>query len=1033
VELVPGIYETLITERLRAVLDDLDSHGLLATALDVDTAEQASVLADHVGRVVEQVLATVPEADRVGVTNRVLRAALEEAIKHADLVDPVEPGPRQLAEIHRPDLRSVPLQRPRIPLRDADLLINARGEPGLVAELRTEIESADQIDLLCAFIKWHGIRLLWDELERFVTNGKQMRIITTTYVGATESRAVDALARLGAEVKVSYETRSTRLHAKAWLFRRRSGWDTAYVGSSNLSRAALVDGLEWNVRLSRGATSALIDKFAATFDAYWAEPHFEAFDPDRDGERLSDALGRAHRQEPISLSGLEVTPFPYQETILDDLDRERHRHRRWRNLVVAAMGTGKTVVAALDYKRLCAEFGGTRRPRLLFVAHRKEILEQSLRTFREVLVDQDFGELYVDGHSPGEWDHVFASVQSLQRLDVDTFDPERFAVVIVDEFHHAEANTYTRLLQYLQPRVLLGLTATPFRADGRDVTHWFDGHIASELSLWQALERDLLCPFHYFGIADGTDLSGVTWKRGGYDLAGLDNLYTGNDARAAIVLREVGDKISDPGRMRALGFCVSVAHAHYMARVFTERGIPAEAVDGTTERRRRADVLRRLRERDLNAVFAVDLFNEGIDVPTVDTVLMLRPTESATVFLQQLGRGLRRAPGKDCLTVLDFIGQQHRRFRFDTRYLAVTGGRRSKLADQIEEGFPFLPAGTNIHLTKQAQEIVLANVQSQVKLTRPQLAAEIRALGDVSLAHYLTEADRTLTDVYRGRSSWTELRRSAGFSTAPAGPDEERLLRQLVRFTHLDDPERLEFLRGFASAPTPPALDGLAERQQRLARMIFFTFWRDGGGFESFDAGFERLWRHPGVLAELVALTEVLDEAAEFTPRALSPHFGDVPLWAHCRYSTEELLAATGQATLARVPSSDMAGVRYVRDLETDVLTFTLQKSEREYSPTTLYRDYAISAELIHWESQNTTSLRSPTGRRYINQRRDETHVLLFARETKTADTGSAAPYLCLGEADYVIHQGERPIAITWRLRTPLPAAFYSRAAVAAG
>lgn len=1030
-KLVPGIYESLLTEHLQAILDDLETEDLLATLIDVDRAEQPAVLAHHVAAVLGRVLTASPAEDRVAITNQVLETILAEAGRHADLVEAVEPGPRHLAEVRRKSIGAMPLQRPRIPLRDADLLINARGEPGLVADLQTEIASADRIDLLCAFIKWHGIRLLWDDLENFVANGKPLRIITTTYVGATESRAIDALARLGADIKISYETRSTRLHAKAWLFHRESGWDTAYVGSSNLSRSALVDGLEWNIRLSRGATSALIDKFAATFISYWEEAHFESFDPDRDRARLDEALGHAHRQEPLSLSGLEVRPFPYQEAILDDLDRERHRHERWRNLVVAATGTGKTVVAALDYKRLCTEFGG--RPRLLFVAHRKEILEQSLRTFREVLVDQDFGELYFDGHSPEKWDHIFASIQSLHRVELDRLDPTRFAVVIVDEFHHAEATTYTRLLNHLEPRVLLGLTATPFRSDGQDVTHWFDGHIASELSLWHALERDLLCPFHYFGIADGTDLTGVQWKRGGYDLVGLNKLYTGNDARAAIVLREVRDKITEPVEMRALGFCVSVAHAHYMARVFTEAGIPAAAADATTDRRHRSDVLRKLREREINAVFAVDLFNEGIDVPVIDTVLMLRPTESATIFLQQLGRGLRRAPGKDCLTVLDFIGQQHRRFRFDNRYLAITGTRRSDLAKQIEEGFPFLPPGTHIHLTKQAQEIILDNVRSQIKPTRPQLAAELRAAGDVTLGEYLASTERTIAELYRGRSSWTVLRRSAGFTTAPRGPDEDKLLRQLVRLTHADDPERLAFLQQFISSGPPPRTADLPVREQRLTRMLFFTLWRDGGGFDSYDAGFRYLWKHPAVVAEIASLADALDETAEFTPRPLSAHFADVPLWAHCRYSTEEILAATGHATLERTPNTDRAGVRYVSNLQTDVLTFTLQKSEHEYSPTTLYRDYAISPELIHWESQSTTSLASPTGQRYVNQRREGTHVLLFARETKNAEHGAAAAFLCLGEADFVTAMGERPIAITWRLRIPLPGTFYQAASVVAG
>ena len=268
-------------------------------------------------------------------------------------------------------------------------------------------------------MKWHGLRLLEDELGRLRRRQAPLRVITTTYMGATERAALDRLVReLGAEVRIQYDAARTRLHAKAWMFRRETRYDTAYVGSSNLSRAALLDGVEWNVRLSRVATPSLLEKFGATFDTYWNDASFELYDPDRDRDRLDDALaeasgGRQHDRVTISLSGLEVRPFAYQQQMLDELAVERDVHDRHRNLVVAATGTGKTVVAALDYRRLCGSTPAER-PRLLFVAHRKEILEQSLRTYREVLADPTFGELYVAGARPERWDHVFASVQSLQ-------------------------------------------------------------------------------------------------------------------------------------------------------------------------------------------------------------------------------------------------------------------------------------------------------------------------------------------------------------------------------------------------------------------------------------------------------------------------------------------------------------------------------------------------------------------------------------------------------------------------------------------
>ncbi len=329
-------------------------------------------------------------------------------------------------------------------------------------------------------------------------------MITTVFTGSTERKALDWMVARGAQVKVSYDTQSTRLHAKAWLFRRNSGFSTAYIGSSNLSKSALVDGVEWNVRLSQVGSPDIIAKFDATFDTYWESPEYESYDPNRDRARFDRAVApeRDYSLE-APLLFLDVAPWPHQREMLEQLTVERDRHRRFKNLVVAATGTGKTIVAALDYKRLREKHGDLR---LLFVAHRQEILKQSLGAFRQVLRSGDFGELYVDGHRPDEWRHVFASIQSLAQVDLERLSPSAFDVVIVDEFHHAAAPTYRRLLEHFfaedlahapqsPPRVLLGLTATPERTDAGDILHYFDNHIAVELRLWDALERGLLCPF----------------------------------------------------------------------------------------------------------------------------------------------------------------------------------------------------------------------------------------------------------------------------------------------------------------------------------------------------------------------------------------------------------------------------------------------------------------------------------------------------------------------------------------------------------
>jgi superfamily II DNA or RNA helicase/HKD family nuclease len=920
--------------------------------------------------------------------------------------------------------------RPATPLSDAALLTNASGEPNLGSELRAELQSSDETDLLCAFVKWHGLRLLEPELALAGERRVPLRVITTTYMGATERAALDRLVReFGASVKVQYDAQRTRLHAKAWMFRRATGFDTAYVGSSNLSRAALLDGVEWNVRLSAVDTPALLEKFLATFDTYWNDASFESYDPDRDRDRLDDALGeasgaRTHDRVTISLAGLEVRPYAHQQEILEALAAERAVHGRHRNLVVAATGTGKTVIAALDYRHLCD--GQTDRPSLLFIAHRREILEQSMRTYREVLSDASFGELYVGGFRPERWRHVFASVQSLNSYGITKIPPDSYDVVVIDEFHHAEAASYRRIIDHLTPRELLGLTATPERADGVDVRTFFDNRTAAELRLWDALGADLLCPFHYFAVADGTDLRGVTWTRGRYDEAELSNVYTGNNARAAIVLSQLRDKVLNLGAMRALGFCVSVAHAEFMARVFNDAGIPAQAVSGATGQSDRERALDDLRNRRVNALFAADLFNEGLDLPDVDTVLFLRPTESATIFLQQLGRGLRRTRDKAVLTVLDFVGYHNKQFRWDQKLRALTGSTRRDLERDIEKGFPFLPSGCQIVLDKQAQSIVLDNIKGQIANRWAQIVAELRSYGDHDLASFLDQSGLELSDILRrGSHSWTRLRRDANLPTRAGSELEAKLLKRVRAFAHVDDRERASAYSALLRDDAP-AYDELSPAEQRVARMMLFSLWPDGGGYGSIDQGLAALRREQATRDELRSVVDISFEAARHETSSLAGPLGDVPLQVHARYQREEILAALD---FPRNPNSMREGVWYSRERNVDVLLITLKKSEAAYSPTTMYRDYPISPTLFHWESQSTTSLASETGRRYIN---GTSTVLLFAREEQKDEFGTSA-YLFLGEGRHESHQGERPIAITWKLSHPMPTDFFTAATVAAG
>ena len=582
--------------------------------------------------------------------------------------------------------------------------------------------------------------------------------------------------------------------------------------------AALTSGLEWNTKVTRRDLPETIDKIAATFEYYWNDREFEYYAEDQ-RERLARAL-KAEKYfdtNNADVYTMDINPYSYQQEILDKLEAERTVRGYTRNLVVAATGTGKTVISALDYKRFRKQ-NPDRPCRLLFVAHREEILKQSLYTFRAVLKDANFGELFVGNYKPESIDNLFLSIQTFNSQSfTEKTSPDFYDYIIVDEFHHAAAPTYQKLLSYYQPRILLGLTATPERMDGKSILPYFHNRIAAEIRLPEAIDRKLLCPFQYFGVTDTVDLDALKWSAGGYQKSELEHIYTFSgavaDRRADHVVTALLKYVTDIDEVKGLGFCVTVDHAEFMCRYFNDHNIPSMCLTGQSSDEERAAAKRRLVSGEVRFIFVVDIYNEGVDIPEVNTVLFLRPTESLTIFLQQLGRGLRLSEDKECLTVLDFI----------------------------------------------------------------------------------------------------------------------------------DEPVELGF---------------------------------------------------------------------------------DCPLDLHCTYTRDQLLVALDFMK----PSTVREGVKWLPEKNIDVFFVTLNKADKDYSPTTMYNDYSINESLFHWQSQSTTAENSPTGQRYIHHKERGSKVLLFVREFK-ADrmTGDAEAYTYLGTANYVKHTGSRPMNITWQLDRPIPAKFLKK------
>jgi superfamily II DNA or RNA helicase/HKD family nuclease len=1022
-----GLYESLITEALAARLSNL-SRAQRTKTEPLRPAEAADRIAWHIASVVEQAVEMLPESQRSAAGVKLARALVERIAAGTGLAELADQRPRASADVLRAvhglqlDGEESLVEAPLIPLLDSALLTNSPGEPNVGRQLAAEIASADRIELIMAFIRRSGIRFLREKLRRHVEGGGRLRVLTTTYTGSTEAAALDWLQELGADIRVSYDNTSTRLHAKAWLFHRDSGFSTAYVGSSNLTHSAQVAGLEWNVRISGARNRSIIEKVAAVFESYWEESEFEPYER----AHFTRAIDRDRpAAERLVLSPTEVRPYPFQERLLEEIELSRARGYH-RNLLVAATGTGKTVMAALDYQRLGMRL---RRARLLFVAHREEILRQSRNTFAHALRDASFGELWVGGRRPKEFEHVFASIQSLHASGVGAIPPEHFDVVIVDEFHHSAAASYRALLEHLEPVELLGLTATPERSDGLPLLHWFGGRIAAELRLWDAIDQHRLTPFAYYGISDALDLRDIPWRRGrGYDEAELTRVITSTDVWARYVLKQFLDHFGNPPQARALGFCVSVNHARYMARVFAQHGVPAVAITSATGDDERMRTLKDLEQGRVQVVFSVDLFNEGVDIPSVDALLMLRPTESPLLFLQQLGRGLRKADGKAVCTVLDFVGHHRKEFRYDRRFRALLRGSRTDVMKQVEQGFPFLPAGCHMELDPVASERILSSLKNALPSNITERTSELRQLaaeqGSVTLRQYLEATGLDLEDVFGTSYSWSDLRERAGLCSEETGDHEAVLRRACGRLLHVDDPERLATWRRWLERAAPPAV-GVSKREDRLLRMLLGQLLDQVPvGNVGLSQGAALLWSHPEVRHQLGELLEVLESRVSHVTHAPTT-LPELPLHVHARYTRIEILAACGKGDGVKVMPWQ-TGVLYLEELPADLLAFTLDKTGGAFSPTTRYRDYAISRDLIHWESQSVTRAESETGRRYQEHRARGSHVLLFGR-LNTAERA----FHFLGPATYVKHEGEQPMAITWKLDYRLPGDLYQAFAAA--
>lgn len=1031
-----GIYETLITETLRERLNNLNKNQYyIADHKKLDTAEAIHFLSLHFNNALKNALNLIKVekkslvSTQIDITNKLLYF-LSQQIESYDFKDDLIEAKgfvlQGVLDKLNSDYKDLNIRlkeiTPETRLIQSELFVGGNVGLSLESELKKEILSANKVKLLVSFIKWKAIVILQDALKEFTQKGGKLQVITTTYMGASDAKAIDFLSQLpNTQVKVSYNNSNERLHAKAYLFYRNSGYHTGYIGSSNFSRSALTDGLEWNVKVTTKEIPHIIDKFQKTFESYWNNPEFELYDSTKfeilDKTLLYSKIGKSTNE---IVNFFDLKPYHYQSEILEKLQVERNIHKSYKNLIVAATGTGKTMISAFDFKNYRKE---NPQAKFLFIAHRIEILKQSLHTFRNVLKDQNFGELYGDGYIPTQKNAVFATIQTLTNK-IETFsNPKYYDYIILDEVHHSAANTYQKVIEYFKPKILLGLTATPERMDGQNILKDFNYRIASEIRLPDALNNKLLCPFQYFGISDSIDYSKIKWNNGKYDIMELTKTLTANDLRVGDIIRNLEKYTKNIKEVRAIGFCASIEHAKYMKDKFIKANLKADYLTSENSKDR-VDLVHKFKTKEINYLFVVDIFNEGVDIPEIDTVLFLRPTESLTIFLQQLGRGLRLHEDKDILTVLDFVGQSRKEYDFENKFRALIGKTNTTVQHEIEKDFPNLPLGSSIVLEKQAKQHILDNIRQATDINKRRLINLLQNFHNhtnlpLNIKNFLKIYNLELKHIYKNHT-FTSLKKEAfGKSFNNLHFNNFKLMLG-KKWIVTESISYFNFILNLIKLNFDINLLENTKSNHLMSLMLFYDFYQNSIENLSLREGIKNIGKNKDFVEEMkMFLKYKIDKIGfEEIPYLDNPKY--FPLKIHSRYTRDQILVALELSDINK-KSSNREGVALNKNLNIEALFINLNKSEEDFSPTTMYDDYAINETLFHWQSQNQTSPESPKGLSYINQEKENKTILLFVRESKNDADGFTQGYVFIGPAKYIEHEGSKPMSIKWELNEPIP------------
>lgn len=923
--------------------------------------------------------------------------------------------------------------------------------------LAYEMQTADEIYFLVSFVRMSGAQLLTRELMALEKRGIPVKVLTTTYLNVTEAKAIRHFQQFkNVEIKILPLTNES-FHTKAYLFKRNSEQNTVIIGSSNISHSALINGHELNVKIPHTEHMPAYEQTMTFFNKMWM--HKEAIYPSdqfleqyelhqKKKNQLMPSF--AYEREVPYLENTEIRPNEMQKEALKNLVFTR-KNGHTKGVIIAATGTGKTYLSAFDVQQVQPK-------RLLFIAHREELLDSAIKTYHSLFQDE-----FLCGKITGqvkEFDKrfIFSTIQSLSKDEtLKHFQPDTFDYIIIDEFHHAEAPTYKKVIDYFTPQFLLGLTATPERMDGRDVLELCENNIVYEIRLRDALEADLLVPFHYFGLTDDTiDYDQVDILNGHYEENSLVRALS-TFTRVEFIINRMQTYGHDGDTLHALGFCVNIEHAKFMCEEFNRRGYVAEYLTGEDSVKHRQEIISRLEDPhdELSIIFTVNIFNEGIDIPKVNLMLFLRPTESSTIFIQQLGRGLRKTAKKEYVTILDFIGNYKKSFIIP---LALSGQYNARAFDTdslrvaVLHEFADAPGGSVVQLDPIAQREILRRIDN-IKLNSVAVLKDMYAqfkydLGrspEISDFLYAQEAPSLNFFIHKFKS-WIktkeymkdlnsldseiladsfkyEIIERIESMLSIKWPYEYAVIYLAISNKEISIPDIIEWLqkrfdleivREEHETLILRALDRLSKRHKKqhwyfgeLENEIFYVNHSISDVFE--DKTYQQYVKDRLEYG-------LIDFRRSFRTNIIFQQ--DKKLALYRNYTRNELMFIFE----AKVPEGTWReGVSRVDNHY--LLFINLNKSE-SVEEHLLYKDFFKDPTTFHWQSQNKTSHESGQGQEYIHHKAKDIHIHLFIRKFSEMH-GMTLPFMYLGEVDYVNSHGDKPMNIVWKLHKPVPEDLY--------